>query len=414
MFRPCRLWTQSDSALHERATRVRKARITGHVCVLNPGLFVLLFLWSASLLAQEAHAADASNHDTRAASSVPDQVSVPGQTPIVHSSNSSSSIVSAFGLEFGVSTQLQRTGATIDGSPLPVALYNLVSDEMASNPVIPRDTLLKHFNWQHFYPQSLPPRLENRGIRFFSLHTDDHQLAIVTAILPSPCGDLSGFFSSALPHKYGVTTESVPLDSPGLRMFTEVHRWSSEGRHIVLACGSISYLAYGDAGNISKWKADIAAKSKTMLDRREQQLIAQSSMLVPGQSNALRGAFGILFNVPLKGHEQLPKQEVTSYPNLRLPAPYDKATYEVMLDAAGCPIRISASFEGIDFSMIRQLMQTRFGAPETAGADDVQHLIDGNELSLHRLDNGTRVTVVDTAAASSTPFMDTASVGDPK
>lgn len=302
-------------------------------------------------------------------------------------------IEGAFGLAFD-SLADTLLGASMDGSPVPISLYDIAAGKTATRdgstfPEVAR------LGWHYFSPAVLPPRLEGRGMRFFALTTSSGELVMIAALLPDHCGELSAFFTASITRKYELATEDVTPEAATLAAFSDIQRWSSRGRHIVLACGEVTYLLYGDTARLEAWHEDLRDKGRSLAEAERLRLIAETLRLLPGDQQRVHGAFGLLFARPVSGHENMAKETTTTWTGGALPAPYDKATYEVVLDPQGYPARIAGSFAGADFDFLKSALEARFGLPGKSTPTHVIHKVGGDFVTLRRQAVGVRLVVID-------------------
>jgi hypothetical protein len=302
-------------------------------------------------------------------------------------------IEGSFGLEFD-HPPVDLLGASLDGSPVPIGLYGIVR---GTDTVVDAATLppVETLGWHYFSPTVLPPRLSDRGMRFFALTTAAGDLGMIAAVLPGPCDELAPFFTDSITRKYELQTDAVPLEAAPPGLFSEVQRWSSRGRHIVLACGLVSYLLYADEKRMKTWHEDLRREGRKRAEAQRLGLIAETTRLLPGDRNRVHGAFGMYFARPVEGHEKLRKETTVSWEGEKLPAPYDEATYEVVLDPQGYPARIAGSFAGVDYERLKAALEARFGAPGKSTPTHVVHKVSGDFISLRKDATGVRLVVID-------------------
>lgn len=310
----------------------------------------------------------------------------------------------AFGLEFGnefandigMKPSAQSTGATLDGSPIPMALYHVVAGIDKKKPILPPDLRIQSIGWRHFEPSLLSARLRSSGMRFFVLQTEEGRVAMIAALLPGPCEELSTFLAQSIAHKYSQNAQDVASERDSLTSFAAIRRWSIGNRHIVLTCGDMGYLVYAEPSRIVQWSESLQVQNDEAIEIDRLALLAQANRLLPGQGSRLPGAFGLLFDVPLRDHKSLPIAQKIVYDGVRLSPPYDKATYELVLADGGYPVRIIGTFKDIDFDLVTDALAVRFGTPFKARPNHVQYNINGDYLSLHRVNGITRIAVVHT------------------
>ena len=106
----------------------------------------------------------------------------------------------AFGIEFSHSTDSPLAGATLDGSPIPIALYNIVSGGDKKASILPSDMRISFIGWRHFEPSLLSPRLRSSGMRFYLLQTAKGEVAMIAALLPGPCEELTALLARSIAH----------------------------------------------------------------------------------------------------------------------------------------------------------------------------------------------------------------------
>lgn len=239
-------------------------------------------------------------------------------------------IEGSFGLECDGSAD-NLLGVSLDGSPVPIGLYGVASGSAADLDVSSLPPVEK-LGWHYFSPGVLPPRLADRGLRFFALTTATDELGMMAAVLPDLCDELTAFFTDSITRKYELKTEEVPLGANGAGLFTSIQRWSSRGRHNILACGAMSYLLYTDGNRMYTWHEDLRREGRRRAETKRLELIAEATRLLPDDRNRVYGAFGLLFNRAVEGHEALRKGTTVRWQGATLLPPYDKARYEVVLD----------------------------------------------------------------------------------
>lgn len=304
----------------------------------------------------------------------------------------------AFGIEFDKVPDALLAGASIDGSPVPMVLYNIGSGVDQGTSILPEDLRLPSLGWRHFEPSLLSPKLRSRGMRFFILQTDDGEVAMIAALLPRACDELASFLARSITHKYQVKAQNFSPHGNALQSITDVQLWTIGGRHIALTCGDIGYLVYADPARIEQWAENLQVKNNALFEREKLALLAQANRLVPGHGNNLPGAFGLLFSVPVPDHQSLTTSQKIVYDGVRLSPPYDKATYELVLADGGYPVRIAGEFEGIEFELVTRAFTARFGVPFKTSPNHVQYNVNGDYLTLHRLNGRIRISVVHTEA----------------
>ncbi len=306
-------------------------------------------------------------------------------------------IEGAFGFEFGKEPGAELTGATLDGSPIPIVLYNIVAGIDRKVPMLPPDLRIQSIGWRHFEPSVLSARLRSSGMRFFVLQTEIGQVAMIAALLPGPCEELASFLAQSIAHKYQQNAEVVARGD--LSTSTDVtQRWTIGSRHIALTCGDMGYLVYADSSRIEQWRESVQVQNDETIERDRLGLLAEANRLLPGHGNNLPGAFGLLFDVPVRDHKSLPIAQKFVYDRVRLAPPFDKGTFELVLAESGNPVRITGEFKGIKFDRVSEALEARFGMPFKARPNHVQYNINGDYLSLHRVDGMTRIAVVHTKA----------------
>ncbi len=254
---------------------------------------------------------------------------------------------------------------------------------------------LDDLGWHYFVPELLPPRLENRGVLFYALTTSSSQVIMVAAVLPDGCSELASFFTESITRKYELATEDITTDVVGLSAFAEVQRWSSRGRHIVLACSAVSYLLYGDAERLSDWEEILRDRSRIQVEAKRLRLIAETTRLLPGDRHHVHGAFGLMFANPVEGHERMIKEKTVPWSGVVLPVPYHQATFEVVLDPDGHPTRIAGTFAGVDYDAFKSALEARFGGPGSSTPTHVIHKVGGDFVSLRKHPSGVRLVVID-------------------
>ncbi len=305
-------------------------------------------------------------------------------------------LAGAFGIEFGNSPDTPLVGATLDGSPIPIALYNTVSDVDKKVSPLPSDMRISSIGWRHFEPSLLSPKLRSSGMRFYLLETTKGEVAMIAALLPGPCDELTAFLARSIAHKYHLDGQNVVSPGNGLQSYGSIRIWSIGSHQITLSCGNSGYLLYSDPERVRQWSEHLIVRNDAAIERVRLELLAQANRLLPGNDNSLLGAFGLLFQVPVPNHQSLPIAQKIVYEGLRLSPPYDKATYELELAEGGYPVRLVGEFKEIDFDLVTRAFTNRFGTPFKAMRDHVQYNINGDYLSLQRSQEKTRIAVVHT------------------
>ena len=306
----------------------------------------------------------------------------------------------AFGIEFGKSPDALLTGATLDGSPIPIVLYNTVAGADKKAPILPKDLRIASIGWRHFEPSVLSPKLRSRGMRFYLLQSTQGEVAMIAALLPGPCDELTAFLDRSITHKYHLDGQNVASPGNGLQSFGSIRSWMIGNRQIALTCGKSGYLLYSDPARIRQWSEHLAVLNEAAIERVRMDLITHANRLLPGNDNGLTGAFGLLFDVPIPDHQSFPIAQKIIYERLRLSPPFDKATYELELADGGYPVRLVGEFKDIDFDLLTEALTHRFGTPFKARRNHVQYNINGDYLSLQRDHEKTRIAVVHTEIGS--------------
>jgi hypothetical protein len=302
----------------------------------------------------------------------------------------------AFGLEFDKSPERPLIGATLDGSPIPIVLYNVVSGPDTKASPLPADMRITSIGWRHFEPSVLSPRLRSSGMRFFLLQTTTGEIAMIAALLPGPCDELAAFLVRSIDHKYQLGGRNVTSPGNGLQSYGAVRIWSIGSRQIAVTCGKSGYLLYSDPIRIRQWSEHLKIQNDAEIERARLDLLAQANRLLPGHDSTLSGAFGLLFDIPIPNHQSFPIAQKIVYDRVRLSPPYDKAVYEIELTDGGYPVRLVGQFKEINFDLVTKAFTSRFGMPFKERRNHVQYNINGDYLSLQRDQEKTRIAVVHT------------------
>lgn len=302
----------------------------------------------------------------------------------------------AFGVEFGNPPETPLLGATLDGSPIPIVLYNAVADSDIKASLVPADLRIPSIGWRHFEPSVVSPKLRSSGTRFYLLQTSTGEVAMIAALLPGPCDELAAFLARSVDHKYQLDGRNVKPPGNGLQSYGAIRIWSIGSRQIALTCGKTGYLLYSDPARVRQWSEYLKIQNDAEIKRARLDLLAQANRLLPGNDNILLGAFGLLFDIPIPNHQSFPIARKFAYDGVRLSPPYDKATYELELADGGYPVRLVGEFKEVDFALVTKALTSRFGTPFKERRNHVQYNINGDYLSLQRHQEITRIAVVHT------------------
>ena len=318
------------------------------------------------------------------------------QTAVVVWAAAPRDVEGAFGVEFGIPPETPLLGATLDGSPIPIVLYNAVAGSDIKASPLPADLRIPSIGWRHFEPSAVSPKLRSSGMRFYLLQTSKGEVAMIAALLPGPCDELAAFLARSVDHKYQLNGRNVRPPGNSLQSYGVIRIWSIGSRQIALTCGKTGYLLYSDSARVREWGEHLKIQNDAEIDRDRSELLAQANRLLPGSDDVLLGAFGLLFDVPVPGHQLFPIAQKIAYDSVRLSSPYDKATYELELADGGYPVRLVGEFKEVDFALVTKAFTSRFGTPFKERRDHVQYNINGDYLSLQRHQEGTRIAVVHT------------------
>jgi len=302
----------------------------------------------------------------------------------------------AFGVEFGHPPETPLLGATLDGSPIPIVLYNAVAGSDAKASPLPGDLRTPSIGWRHFEPSAVSPKLRSSGMRFYLLQTSKGEVAMIAALLPGPCDELAAFLARSVDHKYQLNGRNFDPPGNSLQSYGAIRIWSIGSRQIALTCGKTGYLLYSDPARVREWSEHLKIKNDAEIQRDRAELLAQANRLLPGRDDVLLGAFGLLFDVPIPDHQSFPIAQKIRYDGVRLSSPYDKATYELELANGGYPVRLVGEFKDVDFALLTKAFTSRFGMPFKERRNHVQYNINGDYLSLQRHQESTRIAVVHT------------------
>ena len=290
-------------------------------------------------------------------------------------------IPGAFGVRFGAPLLGRVIIAPTSPPSIPVsaALRGAEPERRSGVPV----------RWRRIAPPTIPPLLKDRpAAGLYGALLDDSGVTVrIVGVIPAPdCGQLYGRVAAILEQRYGPgvdpdigTTEAALADrDPPTAAARPVHTsrplpgrrdhsghkqrspaasrkqpaapplpapapltalFANDGNQVQVTCRDNQLvLDYLDGVAYPVWQR-VQANKVSEYDRRQR--LAVAAQVAAGRNGVIESAFGVRFGVPLA----LPGAVPDILARLHPPRPFKdwpQATYEVMLDPAGVPIRIAA------------------------------------------------------------------------